>query len=1136
MSEALVNIRVLGPFQVFDDDRNRVAIAPRPSQILAFLALADGAAVSLDELIDELWGDDPPNTARNAVHTFVSDLRRALGPGARQAVGSVDGGYRLDPELSTTDLDEFNKLLRSASFAEDPPKRVALLSEALTLWRGAPVSDLAAGGRVMAATVDLNERRLTAVEELAELQISRGRPQDQLGTLREVVSKEPYRERAVGLLARALYAEDRQSEALEVLSSLRRRLKVDLGLNPSRAIDLLETSILAQDKSLDRDDSAPPDSDPAVELPSGVVTLLFSEIEGSMPSREAEADRLTESLERYKLVLGEEAARGRGVITMSDGNSVVVAFTNASQAIKCAVGVQRRLAQEDWQTNEPIKVRIGIHSGEMEPRGNEYVGPAVNLAARVMQSGHGDQILVSGAVANLIGPGLAEDYPLRRLGRFELRGIDNPVELHQVLADGLVSHFPPLLAAHADLGLPNPPSKFVGRAEEIAELVEIVSSNRLVTILGEGGLGKTRLAIEVARRMIADESSVWFADLAPRADRGAVIAEICRTIGLAEVSGDPIEALRMRIGRDAVLLVVDNCEHVVETVQALTQVLLEDCPGLRVLATSRVPLNLRGERRYLLRPLAVDGDALSLLELRAQEVGHHNVIPASDSSALCEYLDGIPLAIELAASWLRVLEPADLIQRLQADGSLMDDGQARSKTMAQTIEWSLGRLAAKDATTFDLLCEFPAGFALDQAEQLLGRNAPSTLGRLMDASLIRTTQDSGRRRYRLLEPLRAAGLSRSTKQGDRDLHRRAQADEMYTLMSSIGEALPSPQEVTWRRRLEDELPNFSAAVTWAVENDVELAVKLCAPLAPLVSFVPADAARLAIPVANGSAWRDSQEGLAVAALGLFAIGYLDANPAAADLLSHIHDEVDARGPDVEPSVLIHLATIRTVMNDPLGAIDLYREASDRARDVGEVVTLAEALMLEGVWQWFTQSDINDDRIRECSELANDLGGPSLISLCEVVNGFASVANDPDRAQRHFRRALAVDAPTGYGPGVAEFMLGLLHAKRSEAEQALVLARQSLQRFMAAGLQIEVGMALGGLTATLLELGHPRPARQTAEILAHHYPPIAAMQSFAVQIDQAREASGEQGELPLRRDQALAKTVETIDRLLFDLSS
>jgi hypothetical protein len=224
------------------------------------------------------------------------------------------------------------------------------------------------------------------------------------------------------------------------------------------------------------------------------------------------------------------------------------------------------------------------------------------------------------------------------------------------------------------------------------------------------------------------------------------------------------------------------------------------------------------------------------------------------------------------------------------------------------------------------------------------------------------------------------------------------------------------------------------------------------------------------------------------------------------------------------------------MNDPIGAIALYQQASERGRDVGQPVTVAEALMLEGAWQWFTRSDMNDVGIRECSRIANELKGPSLISLCEVVNGFAAMDGDPDRAETHFRRALDVNAPTGYGPGVAEFMLGFLHARRGRSTEALTLIKASLERFILAGLQIEVGMALGGLTGALLELGEEKAARFTAEVLDHHYPPIAAMRSFGQHIEHARQATTGAMDVPDRRDEAITGTLALIERLQASTSS
>ena len=1139
MTEPTVEVRLFGAMEVAVNGGDSITLAPRPAHVLALLALAGGATVATDTMIDDLWGDEPPATARNSVQAFVSDLRRALGSAGRTVIESTGGGYRLRQDLAITDVDIFERLLGEATPAVDPAERMALLSEALGLWRGDPLPELATEGRIRTALVPLNDRRIEATEDLVALELDRRGSTDQLSRMQEIVAQNPYRERAVGLLARALYLDGRQTEALGVLSDLRQRLLDDLGLSPCRTIDAVEASILTQDPALEATtDGSDAEPDDRSELPSGVVTLMFSDIEGSTPLWETDPERMQAAIDRHHGIIREEVAEAGGVVVGYEGDSFLVAFANATQAVMCAIAIERLLGLEEWETTTPITVRIGIHSGELEPRQGQYFGPVVNLAARVMQAGHGGQILVSGATANLARPNAAADFSCRLLGRFELRGIFDLVELHQVVAEGIGDRFPPLMVFRADVPLPSPASAFVGRSAEIDELREAVLANRLVTIVGEGGLGKTRLAIEVARRLISDISSVGFADLAPRSESSAVVDEVCRSVGLSEISGDPVEALRMRLGSNLVLLVFDNCEHVVDVIRELTLVLLETCPGLRVLATSRHPLNISGERRYPLQPMAAQGEAAALLNLRAEEAGHTAPIPQQQSAALCRFLDGIPLAIELAAPWLRILEPSDLLARLEEDVSIMDasQSQAPSRTMSQTIEWSLGRLADTESDAFDAICEFPAGVSVDQAERLLGPDAPMILGRLIDVSLLRTMHAESGRRYRLLEPLRAIGLARVTTRGDRDTARQTQAGAMLSLAAAVGASLPTADETAWRTRLEDEVPNMVAAMSWAVAADPSMAVKLVLPLAPLVSFIPASAARLAIPVATDVDWREVPDGLAAAALGLFAKAYLNADPSAAILASGIDEEIDRLERAVDPSVLIHLATVRTVMNDAAGAIALYREGSERGRQVGEQVTVAEALMLEGAWQWFTQSDMNEDGIRQCSRIATKMGGPSLISLCEVVNGLSTMDDDPVRAEGHFRQALAVNAPTGYGPGMAEIMLGLLHARRGQPAEALTMAQASLRRFVLAGLQIEVGMALGGLTGVLLALGHQDAARFTAEVLACHFPPIAAMRSFGQHIEQAREATAELVDIPVRRDEAINRTLTMIEGLLAPLHS
>ncbi len=960
MTESTIEIRLIGALEIVLDGGRSLEPAPRPACVLALLALADGAAVTTEALIDDLWGEEPPRRARNSIQTFVSDLRRTLGAGGHEIIESIGGGYRLNPHLVTTDVDVFERTLEKAMGVNDPAEQIAALSEALGLWRGEPLPKLAGKGRVHAAIVRLSNQRIEAIEALGTLELDRNGRTRQRAALQEIVAQHPYRERTVGLLARALYSDGRQSDALGVLADLRRRLREDLGLSPCRLIDALESSILNQDPALD--------------------------------------------------------ARGQ--------------------------------------------------QGDAEP-------------------GH------------------RSEMPF---------------------------------AVRSPTPLPVPASTFVGRSAEIDLVRQSVLGNRLVTIVGEGGLGKTRLAIEVGRRLTSDVSVIGFADLAPRSSNSTVVDEICRSVGLLEISGDPVEALRMRLGSGPALLIFDNCEHVLDAIAELTGTLLETCTGLRVLATSRHPLNVSGERRYILQPLTVEDDAVALLKLRAEESGLAEPIADQESVALCCFLDGIPLAIELAASWLRILEPLDLLDRLEKDMSMIDGSQSGSKTMAQTIEWSLGRLTATESAAFDTICEFPAGVSIDQAERVLGPEALATIARLVDSALLRTTYTDSGRRYRQLEPIRAIGLARVATRGDRCAGRRTQASVMSDLASAIGGSLPSADETAWRTRLEEELPNMAAAVSWAVEADPLTAIELVLPLAPLVSFVPAGGARLAIPVAELIDWWEFPGGLAAAALGLFAKAYLDADPTAAPLAARIDNEIDRLERTVDPSVLIHVATVRTVMNDPIGAIALYREASERGREVGQPVTVAEALMLEGAWQWFTQSDMNDVGIRECSRIATELGGPSLISLCEVVNGFAALDDDPNQAETHFRQALDVNAPTGYGPGVAEFMLGFLHARRGRCTQALTLIKASLERFIGAGLQIEVGMALGGLTGALLELRQEPAARFAAEVLDYHYPPIAAMRTFGQHIDHAREATTGALDVPGRRDEAITGILALTERLLASTSS
>ncbi len=1100
---------MLGPLEAEVEDRGRVELPARPAIVLAALALASGDVVTVERLVDLLWPDSPPEQARNAVQVHVATIRRALGEDGRAAVESRSSGYRLRTDIATTDLLEFERLRAEADDCVEPADREKLLSDALGLWRGPPLHGLLERGPAHPRIVELEERWMATVEALADVQLELGRPTEIVARLEGLVREHPFREGLAERLARALYQAGRQTDALRVLRRLRADLRDEVGVRPGPAIEELEARILAHDPTL----SPVPAGDAAgPPLPDGIVTFLFTDIDGSSAKWERDARAMRLDLRRHDALCADAVDRAGGSVVKTIGDSVMAAFGRPTAAVEAAMAIQRTMSDETWRSDGGIRVRIGLHTGAATPHDGDYHGPAVNVAARLVRVAHAGQVLASAVTVQLAGR--SPDIAARALGRYELRGIVEPVEVHQLSRPGLRSDFPPVNAPQIDNTVPRPTTRFVGRHEDLDEVDRLLDDHRIVTVVGAGGMGKTRVAIEVAGRRDTGDTTVHFADLAPREGGAAVLEEICRSAGLSEVSGDPVDALILRLSGRPSLMVLDNCEHVTAHVSAIVDRVTAACRHLSVLATSRVPLGVPGECRHDLPPMPATTDARDLLRMRAREAGCAEPLEDDTAARLCELLDGIPLAIELTAPWLRVLAPEQLVTRLETDPSWFDEppiatstSTVTTKTMGQTIRWSVSLLDPSTAELLHGLCEFPAGFTLREAEAYAGIDPTRALGALVDSSLLRTADSRAGRRYRILEPVRAFGTAEASRVGGRAEAQRRQAEVMLGVARDVAEALPTRDEPIARRRLEEELPNLAAAVAWAVVADPGLAVAIVAPLAPLVSFLPAGAARLAVPVADGTDWHELPDGLAVAALAMFARAYLDANPAGVALRAEIEATVADRAGDVDASVAIYLGTMSTVLGDPVGAIQGYARAAELGRGRGDDVTVAEAGMLHAAWCWFARQPGHEQPLAESTALAADLGGPSLVSLCEVVNGFFTIDEEPDVAEDHFRRALAVGAPTGYGPGVAEFMLGLVHARRGDRRAALGLAQASLQRFLAAGLQIEVGMALSGSTAILLALGEATPAQQVAHVVRTHFAPVAAMPGFARYLDAATGPGG-----------------------------
>jgi predicted ATPase len=488
------------------------------------------------------------------------------------------------------------------------------------------------------------------------------------------------------------------------------------------------------------------------DLPSGTVTFLFTDIEGSTRLLQELGDEYVDALAEHRRLLRDAFERHGGVEVDTQGDAFFVAFARAADAVAAADDGQRAL------DGGPIRVRMGIHTGEPLLTEEGYVGMDVHRAARIAAAGHGGQILVSQTTRELLGDSPA----LRDLGDHRLKDLSAPQRLYQV-GDGA---FPPLKALH-EMHLPQQPTSFVGRERELAEVVELARSSRFVTLTGPGGSGKTRLGLQTATEL-ADEfdDGVWFVPLAPVDDVELVAPTIAKALGVRD---DLAAHLR---GKRALLL-LDNLEHLLEAGPVVGE-LVAAAESVTVLATSRERLGLAAEVEYRLPMLATD-EAVALFEARARALK-----PGFESNGevkeICERLDGLPLAIELAAARARILTPAQILERLGRRLELLTggarDAPERQRTLRSTIEWSYELLDQGERTLFARLAVFGASFSLEAAEEVVEADLDA-LASLLDKSLLRET---GVGRFFLLETLKEFAAERLHDRGEADAYRLRHAE------------------------------------------------------------------------------------------------------------------------------------------------------------------------------------------------------------------------------------------------------------------------------------------------------------------------------------------------------------------------
>lgn len=795
-----------------------------------------------------------------------------------------------------------------------------------------------------------------------------------------------------------------------------------------------------------------------LDAPSGVVTFVFTDIEGSTKLWEAHPEAMRFVLARHDALVRAAVESTGGYVFKTVGDAFCAAFADPGTAVDAAAAIQRAITLEPWPEETPVRVRIGIHTGSCDERDGDYYGRPVNRVARLEAIGHGGQTLVSGTTAGLVADRHSGGTALVDLGKHRLKDLDQPEHVWQLVVDGLPDEFPALRSLsnpRLQTNIPTQTTNFLGRELELAEVTDLLNTARLVTIVGPGGVGKTRLALQAAVELLdGSGDGVWLVELAPVSDPQQVVTTVTRALGIHDdPTRDPIEHLiDVCLDRDT-LIILDNCEHTIDVVAKLTNQLIAHCPLVHVIATSREPLNIQGEQVYRIPTLAVPDAgaptsaiaAASAVELFVERtVQHRRGFALDDTNApiiasICRRLDGIPFAIELAAARLRSLSLEQLDARLDQRFRILTGGtrtdQPRQQTLAALVDWSWDLLNPAERSVLARASVFNGSFELDAAEGILAdENEPwglvDQLTGLVDKSLVQLV-DNGR--YRLLETIREfAGMkldgAGATAVADRHL-------AYYLAVAVAAEPhLRGHDQLKWWARLDPEHDNFTRALHHG-----------------LCKTDPTDLLQLVVSLRNY--W--SRHGLH----GL-ASGALDA------ALDRTDAPVDAR--------LLCRATIDRAWHCARqGAFYVANEHTERAiqaaRTLDDPVLLTSAL----VTSYYDAVGAPEKSLAHADEalsIAESLNDGYLTSC--ALQRRAGVIRESDRAEsrRCLEASLALDVAAGDQDGVAVALLNLAlldldlaapAAARAHARQGLAVLSTYANPTFESGLLAALGWAEQG---------------------------------------------------------------------------
>ena len=780
------------------------------------------------------------------------------------------------------------------------------------------------------------------------------------------------------------------------------------------------------------------------ELPTGTVTLLFTDIEGSTRLLQQVGEHYDGILTECRQLLRAAFHRWNGYEVDTQGDAFFVVFARATDAVSAAVAIQRALAAHSWPDGATVLVRIGMHTGEPQRSAEGYVGLDVHRAARIMSAGHGGQVLLSQTTRDLVEHDLSDGVNLRDLGVHHLKDLPHPSQLFELVIPGLPADFPPLKTLGTyHTHLPFQPTSLIGREPEVAEISTLLEQPemRLLTLLGPGGIGKTRLAIAVATRMRSFfVGGTCFVGLAALNDPEMVMSTIARELGLKD-SGNrpPREQVLAFVGEQRFLLVLDNFEQIVAAAQELEE-LLADCPRLSILVTSRAVLHLSAEQVVPVTPLALPSLSTSDNEDIAKSAAvtlfvqrAHTILPsfqltpvnARAIAEVCVRLDGLPLAIELAAARVKLLPPQVLLARLSQRLQVLTGGPrslpVRQQTLRSTIQWSYDLLEPQEQALFHLLSVFVGGWTLEAAEALcqgVGQadlDVLNSLSALLDNSLIQSSEEEAEEpRFLMLQTVREFGLERLTASGELERTRVAHAHYFLALAEQAEPELHGSNQARWLARLEHEHDNLREALEWALEKGrdkqvterVEIGMRLSAALKQFWLILghyreartfleralalsegvhPAVRARVLRAIASVADFQGDIDRIEVVAkLSLVLSRELDDTCGIAESLGALAAAAWLRGKIVE-AVSLHEEQVRLLrqVGEPGEIADalfdwaeqvsslgeyargqaLFEEALALFRQAGNELWVGGTLVHSAAWLWFMQGDLATMRQR-----------------------------------------------------------------------------------------------------------------------------------------------------------------------------